>query len=297
MKRRAVLCCVLTTIGCAPDPIESAREAIIGGSPSTDPGVVLLLGRRPGSTDAELCSGFVVSPRIVVTAAHCVSSLVVTPDTYFEVFFGDALQPVSKTVAIKEVIVHPDFSPDRLSEGHDVAIAVLPSSAAATPLPLNRDPLDASLVDQAVRIVGFGITRADDTVGATSGARRTTRTRITDVTDALIRRGDADHNSCAGDSGGPSLLVMADGVERVIGVASYGDPTCAGPAADTRVDQVASFIDDSVAQVNAKAGGCALSHRPDRGALAFMLLLLLVRSSSAGAWLRSRARRASRVPS
>jgi hypothetical protein len=54
-------------------------------------------------------------------------------------------------------------------------------------------------------------------------------------TDILIGYGDATHNTCEGDSGGPAFL-MRNGKEVIAGVTSFGDQNCQVGGADTRVD-------------------------------------------------------------
>ena len=64
-------------VGCAgqtsepPSPIIEEADSIIGGSTDTgDPGVVAVYGQEPGSRSGFLCTGSVIAPSVIITAAH-----------------------------------------------------------------------------------------------------------------------------------------------------------------------------------------------------------------------------------
>jgi secreted trypsin-like serine protease len=73
--------------------------------------------------------------------------------------------------------------------------------------------------------------------------------RVFETTATHFRVGPQPALSCAGDSGGPALAEI-DGVERVVGVASYGDPICIAAATYARLDiDLAGFVIPGTAQL------------------------------------------------
>src|SRR5579871_6615846 len=70
-------------------PVGATDEPIIGGtSDSSDPAVVLV--RASSNQSAGLCTGELVSPHVIMTAAHCVSPQTVGSGNSFDVYFGAA---------------------------------------------------------------------------------------------------------------------------------------------------------------------------------------------------------------
>jgi MYXO-CTERM domain-containing protein len=59
---------------------------------------------------------------------------------------------------------------------------------------------------------------------------------------------------CQGDSGGPSFALVG-GIERVVGVTSFGDENCAQFGADTRVDAELEFLFGEAPELQCQAEG------------------------------------------
>ncbi len=66
----AVAAAVVATACAGPD-LSDTRRPIVGGSASANDAVVALLGQVGAAT--YLCSGALISPRVILTAAHCVA--------------------------------------------------------------------------------------------------------------------------------------------------------------------------------------------------------------------------------
>jgi hypothetical protein len=228
-------------VGCVAEDaaqIDVFTQPITGGTPTTgDLGVVALLaGGQP------LCTGTLISARVVVTAGHCIG-----PST--EVFFGSA-PPTGETIAIAEQIAHPEFDISNLT--NDIGLLLLADEAppAATPWPLVRRPLDQSFVGAPLRLVGFGRTSSTD-VEPTQ--KREGTSVIAEVEEARFRFGPSPSQTCSGDSGGPAFLTI-DGQEQLGGVTSSGDPQCAERAFETRVDIHAQTFIAETAENSATLG-------------------------------------------
>jgi hypothetical protein len=78
--------------------------------------------------------------------------------------------------------------------------------------------------------------------------------------DLFVTYGDAAHNTCEGDSGGPQLMRLARG-EAVVAVTSLGRPACDGDSRGTRLDpflpEITAYVaaHDPPASANCGADG------------------------------------------
>lgn len=199
-----------------------------------DPHVVALQTRRltcgPGATPD--CTGTLVAPRVVVTAAHCVDN---GPPEGVQVFVGTDVDLGGEVTYALDVTVHPLYDPVTLA--NDLAVVVL-----ATPLPHPPAPLltslDEAAVGSLVRVVGFG---ADGSDGV-PGIKRTGAATLSAIGPDSFEIAPGPSMSCHGDSGGPVFLEV-DGVEYLAGVTSSGDAACLDYGSNVRVDtQLATFL-------------------------------------------------------
>ncbi len=270
MKRLLGLVVVCSLAACtAPASVDSVSQSIINGTTDTgDPAVVMVLAQVPGSMNASLCTGEIISPHVVLTAAHCVDPSQVGTGAQFVVFVGEQLtntSPKSDFLTVKETHFDTNFDSMNPQNGNDVGVVILASPSTITPVPYNRDSMPQSMVGMAARLVGYGITSGTDTTGTTAGTRRTAPTTLAHLDNLFVGLQDGSHGICEGDSGGPAFM-MFNGVERIVGVTSFGFQNCpltpppgtpSGFEAgnDTRIDEYASFIDPWVEMFDPPAKG------------------------------------------
>jgi len=218
----------------------SASTPIVGGTVDTgDPAVVLVAAYSTDHTQLFTCTGVVVAPKAVLTAAHCVDH----PGFAFGVFFGadasafptvDDLEP--QLAAVTAVHPHPSYSTEPPFFA-DIAVIDLAVPTAVPALDFIRTPPTVDMVGTQVKIVGYGAL----VFGQNNAARYAATTTIAALDDNAdtILIGDTAARTCVGDSGGPALLGG-----KVLGIDSYSDTTgCADPAHFRRTDTYAAFID------------------------------------------------------
>jgi len=235
--------------GCAyglPAAPEEKELPIIGGEPdSGDPSVVAVYGVRPGSPGGLLCTGSVVAPTVVLTAAHCVAASETGLGVRFSVLTGANLsRGDGEQLAVREVHANPRWSPHNLEAGHDQGVVILSQPTRLRPLSLNRHPLANSTLGQLARIVGYGL--ADSSTQTGDGIKRQVLTRLQSMSTALIGVGTRRRGTCNGDSGGPAFMEMG-GTETIVGTTSFGNSDCTDGGYDARVDTDLAFLDPYLA--------------------------------------------------
>jgi secreted trypsin-like serine protease len=224
--------------GCDSDRLASDEQAIIGGT--ADPGdpAVIGLAYREVSCGPDVtyidCTGTLIAPRVVVTAAHCLGF---DPPNVHQIFFGSSFSAGGALISVVGGRAHPDY--DAASHANDIAALILETDAppGITPIAMRTTALP-DLTGTTVKMVGYGIT---DIAATMTGEKLSGTARVTGVDASEVSMAPSPAMSCHGDSGGPVLADLGNG-EELIGVTTHGDPACAQLGVAQRVDVHASFL-------------------------------------------------------
>ncbi|MDL1951106.1 trypsin-like serine protease [Acidobacteria bacterium ACD] len=188
------------------------------------------------------CSGTVITPRVVLTAAHCVFGYEVS-DLTFRLGSNIHIQAEQWRAVSVDVPSEPGGPKyDDFTLADDIALIRLDRDVQVSPARLHAGtpPLgDLEGRRTPLTFVGFGFTLADGEKTG-SGVKRQTDLAITRSEPRRFFYAGAG-NTCQGDSGGPAF-VPSRGRLLLVGVTSAGDRDCLEYGVDTRVDAYAGWI-------------------------------------------------------
>jgi Trypsin len=245
----AILATVVLTIGV---PL---AHAITNGEPdgTAHPYVGLVGFYDAGGAYVQRCSGTLITPDVVLTAAHCAFADDGVPLREARVWFEPVVGPgvVSGKVggAPGGATPHPGFDAlAALPQATDVAVVVLDDPVAVSSL--GELPAVGALdglkkKDVSFTLVGYGYEQLKPVEVTGDRTRRRTTARLAGLkggsatTGSLVatKPGKGGGTFCLGDSGGPVLL---EGSNVVVGVSSAGKgTTCEKEDVSVRTDTAA----------------------------------------------------------
>ncbi len=238
----------------------STAAPILGGTTDeAHPQVVAIFRDAQGASTAEFCSGALIGPNLVLTAAHCGADVVsegtgtacvdtadrkadrsgppADPARFTVVNTSDAYASSATLHAVTQVVLAPEAGKAPMC-GNDLALLVLADTIAdATPLVPRLDP--APTAGESFTAIGYGY---DGDKGG-DGIRRIREGLLISSLGPLGTRATANdwianQGPCGGDSGSPAI----DAKGALVGVMSRGQPTVCKDMLYTRVDPFADWL-------------------------------------------------------
>ncbi|MEZ4319652.1 MAG: trypsin-like serine protease [Myxococcota bacterium] len=248
------------TLSGGPPRIDRPAPQIVNGSPEPGFPSVVSLGVGP----IHVCTGSVIAPRVVLSAAHCSGDLPLEAIVQFgSATFGPDIYEPEHSIRLASAVVHPDYVPleNGITNGeYDFAVAVLAEDAPVEAVFFRTEPLGPDDIGKKVRSVGYGI----DETGEGSGHKRSAELTVSDFDEQFLISRSSDNegaNICSGDSGGPQYATEADGRLVQWSVHSWADIQCEIVSGSTRTDVAADWILDQVEAVHGSRDLCRVNGR------------------------------------
>jgi secreted trypsin-like serine protease len=224
-----------------------------------------------GRAHVFACTGSVIAPQWIVTAAHCAIGNPGQPPEQMTATLGviDYTDPARHDIAVDRFVPDPSYDPTR--QLNDIALVHLaqPTSQPATALAASGQTYSSPA--NVPNAAGWGALDQSGTKLGTTLQQAYLQVRAPAECSTLVSGFDPSTQTCAGtqgatgpcfgDSGGPLVEFDSNGAPVLWGVTSYGPQVSAGlapcsvdlPAVYTWVPAFAGFIQATMASSPAAA--------------------------------------------